>query len=177
MIPKTFKKPNSPFRARTQPMKHSLTEDVSAINVTSSNMKLVFLTGVEREALALKHRKKEADEINKSCQSLLSSASNNHNHNHHNNNNNLSKPSDSDRHRDCDWDRDCDCDRDRDRHDCDCDRDGDRDRDWEWDRDWRNRDRERDEDAKSRECAWLAKLAERECEKEKFRFSYLGFFF
>ena len=99
MIPKTFKKPNSPFRVRTQPMKHSLTKDVSAINVTSSTVKPIFLTRAECEALALKRCKKEADEINKICQSLLSSASKNHNHD---NSNDLSKPSDSDRHRDCD---------------------------------------------------------------------------
>ena len=47
MIPKTFKKPNSPFRARTQPMKRSLTEDVSTVNVTSSAVKPVFLTKAE----------------------------------------------------------------------------------------------------------------------------------
>ena len=120
MIPKTFKKPNSPFRARTQPMKHSLTEDVSVVNVTSSTVKPVFLTRAECEALALKCRKKEADEINKSCQSLLSSASNNHSHH---NSNDLSKPSDFDRHRNCDQDCDYDCDRDCDRHDCGHDKD------------------------------------------------------
>ena len=48
MIPKIFKKPNSPFRARTQPMKRSLIEDVSTVNVTSFIVKLVFLTRVER---------------------------------------------------------------------------------------------------------------------------------
>ena len=66
MIPKTFKKPNSPFRVRTQPMKHSLTKDVSAVNVTSSTVKPIFLTRAECEALALKRCKKEADEITKS---------------------------------------------------------------------------------------------------------------
>ena len=47
MIPKTFEKPNSPFRARTQPMKRIITEDVSTVNVTSSAVKPVFLTKAE----------------------------------------------------------------------------------------------------------------------------------
>ena len=83
-------------------MKRSLTEDVSAVKVTSSAVKPVFITRADREALALKRRQQEADEINKSRQSLLSSASNNHN------SNDLNKPSDSGRHRDRDRDRDRD---------------------------------------------------------------------
>ena len=127
-------------------MKRSLTKDISAVNVTSSTMKPVFLARAEHEALSLKHYKKEADEINKSHQSLLPSTCNNHSHNHnHHNNNNLKKPSDSDRHRDRN-----------------CDRDRDRDRDYDRNRDRCDRDREREEDAKSREHAWLEILAERE---------------
>ncbi|KAM4072573.1 hypothetical protein ACB094_11G147800 [Castanea mollissima] len=84
-------------------MKRSFTDDVSAVNVKSSAVKPVFLARAEREALALKRRQQEADEINKSRQILLSSAFNN-NHNRHNSSD-LNKPSDSDRHRDRDRDR------------------------------------------------------------------------
>ena len=98
-------------------MKRSI-EDGAAVNVTNSK-KPVFLTKAEREALALKRRQQEADQLNQRRQDLLSSISVS--------TSTSNKPSDSDRHRDRDRDRDCERDRDR--------RDRDRDR----------RDRERGE--------------------------------
>ncbi|KAF3956435.1 hypothetical protein CMV_018437 [Castanea mollissima] len=86
-------------------MKRSFTDDVSAVNVKSSAVKPVFLARAEREALALKRRQQEADEINKSRQILLSSAFNNNNNHNRHNSSDLNKPSDSDRHRDRDRDR------------------------------------------------------------------------
>jgi hypothetical protein len=102
-------------------MKRSI-EDGAAVNVTNSK-KPVFLTKAEREALALKRRQQEADQLNQRRQDLLSSISVS--------TSTSNKPSDSDRHRDSDRDRD---------------RDRDRERDWDRrDRDRDRRDRERGE--------------------------------